>query len=55
MEQIAIMDVASDDTDAAVAGLQAILEDAAVSRGLRDRAQTLMVALGAELEPATAE
>ena len=55
MEQIAIMNVASDDTDAAVAGLQAILEDAAVSRGLRDRAQTLMVALGAELEPATAE
>lgn len=55
MEQIAIMDVASDDTDAAVAGLRAILEDAAVSRGLRDRAQTLMVALGAELEPATAE
>ena len=55
MEQIAIMNVASDDTDAAVAGLQAILEDAAVSRGLRDRAQTLMVALGAELELATAE
>lgn len=55
MEQIAIMDVASDDTDAAIAGLRAILEDAAVSRGLRDRAQTLMVALGAELEPATAE
>ena len=55
MEQIAIMNVASDDMDAAVAGLQAILEDAAVSRGLRDRAQTLMVALGAELELATAE
>lgn len=55
MEQIAIMDVAAGDTDAAVTGLRAIVEDAAVSRGLRDRAQTLMVALGEELEPVAAE
>ena len=54
MEQIAMMDVAAGDTDTAIAGMRAILEDAAVSRGLRDRAQTLMIALGAELEPATA-
>ena len=55
MEQIAIMDVAAGDTDAAVTGLRAIVEDAAVSRGLRDRAQTLMIALGEELEPVAAE
>ncbi len=56
MEQIAIMDIAAGDTEAAVTGLKAILEDAAVSRGLRDRAQTLMIALGEEdeVEPATA-
>lgn len=55
LEQIAMMDVAAGDTDAAANGLRAILEDAAVSRGLRDRAQTLMVALGEEVEPAAAE
>jgi hypothetical protein len=55
LEQIAMMDVDAGDIDAAVTGLQAIVEDAAVSRGLRDRAQTLMIALGAELEPAAAE
>jgi hypothetical protein len=55
MEQIALMDVGAGDTEAAVTGLRSILEDAAVSRGLRDRAQTLMIALGEELEPAAAE
>jgi len=54
MEQIAVMDIAAGDTQAAIAGLNAILEDAAVSRGLRDRAQTLMIALGEDLEPAAA-
>ena len=34
--------------------LRAIVEDAAVTRGLRDRAQTLMIALGAELDPVAA-
>lgn len=55
MEQLAIMDVDAGDTDAGVTRLRAIIEDAAVTRGLRDRAQTLMIALGAELEPAAAE
>ena len=55
MEQLALMDVAAGDQDAAVAGLRAIIEDAAVTRGLRDRAQTMMIALGEELEPAAAE
>ena len=55
LEQIALMDVAAGDVDAAVTGLRAIVEDAAVSRGLRDRAQTLMIALGEELEPAATE
>jgi len=54
MEQLAIMDVAGGDTDAAVTKLRAIVEDAAVTRGLRDRAQTLMIALGAELDPVAA-
>ncbi len=48
-EQLAILDLAAGDTDAAIAGLTRILQDAAVTQGLRDRAQTLMVALGAPL------
>lgn len=52
LEQIAQMDVAAGETDAAVATLRAILEDAGVSRGLRERAQSLIVALGEELETA---
>ena len=55
MEQLAIMDVDAGNTDAAVSTLRAVIEDAAVTRGLRDRAQTLMIALGAELDPAAAE
>jgi hypothetical protein len=55
LEQIAQMDVAAGDTDNAVATFRAIVEDAAVSRGLRERAQSMIVALGAELEPGTAE
>lgn len=48
-EQLALLDLAAGDTDAAVARLTAIIEDAGVTRGLRERAQTLMVSLGAEL------
>lgn len=55
MEQIALMDLAAGDTDAVMTGLAAILEDAAVTRGLRDRAQTLMVALGADPETFAAQ
>ncbi len=54
MEQIAIIDVASCYPDAAGSGFQAILEGAALSRGLRGRAPTFIVALGAELETGTA-
>ena len=51
-EQLALLDLADGDREAAVATLTGIVEDAGVTRDLRDRVQTLMVALGAEL-PAT--
>ncbi|MEL6640999.1 MAG: tetratricopeptide repeat protein [Pseudomonadota bacterium] len=54
-EQLALMDISSGDTDAAIATLRGIIEDAEVTRGLRERAQTLIVALGEELEPAASE
>ncbi len=54
LEQIAYVKLGDGDRDAAVTTLQNIVEDAAVSRGLRDRAQTLMVALGEPIpEPET--
>jgi hypothetical protein len=54
LEQIAYVKLNDGDRDAAVATLQSIVEDAAVSRGLRERAQTLMVALGEPIpEPVT--
>ena len=49
MEQIAFTHVTAGDTDAAIATLNAVLEDAEVTRGLRDRAQSLIVALGGNL------
>lgn len=52
MEQIALMDIDAGETDAAVTTLRSIIADAEVTRGLRERAQTLIVALGEELEPA---
>lgn len=55
LEQIALIDVAGGETEAAVTTLRAVLEDAAVTRGLRERAQSLIVALGAEIDPASAE
>ena len=51
-EQLALADLAADDRDSAVTRLTAILNDAGVTQGLRDRAQTLMVALGAPLPDA---
>ena len=48
-EQIALVDLAAGDRDGAVAQLTAIAQDAGVSQPLRDRVQTLMVALGAPL------
>lgn len=48
LEQLALAELEANNTEAALARLTAIVEDASVTRGLRDRAQTLMVALGAE-------
>ena len=45
-EQIALMDVAAGDTEAALTRLNAIVQDAGASQGLRDRASALIVALG---------
>lgn len=46
-EQLAYLDVEAGETEAAIARLTAIAEDAGVTPGLRDRAESLMVALGA--------
>ncbi len=54
-EQLALLDIADGNTDAAIETLRGIIEDAEVTRGLRDRSQTLIVALGEEPEPATSE
>lgn len=48
-EQIVLADLDLGDTEAAVAGLRAILEDAEVTQALRDRASSLMIALGEDL------
>ncbi|WP_089994474.1 hypothetical protein [Cognatiyoonia koreensis] len=50
-EQLALMDVSEGKTEEAIAKLQAIAEDAAVTRGLLERSRTLLVALGVELAP----
>ena len=47
MEQMAHLTLDAGDTDGAISLLEQIDEDAAVTRGLRERVQTLMVALGA--------
>jgi len=49
MEQMALADIELGDIEAALAGLTSILEDAGVTRGLRDRASSLIVALGGEV------
>ena len=54
LEQMVYITLAGGDTDGAIAFMRQIEEDAAVSRGLRERIQTLMVALGEPLpEPVT--
>ena len=50
MEQIAFTHVAAGDNAAAIETLRAVLEDAVVTRGLCDRAQSLIVALGGNLD-----
>lgn len=53
-EQLALMQVDAGDTDGAIATLKAIADDAGSTRGLRQRVQTLIVALGGAVEaPAT--
>ncbi len=47
-EQLAYLELESGNAEAAIAGMLAIVEDAGVTRGLRDRAIGLIVALGAE-------
>ncbi len=54
LEQIAYMTLAEGDADGAIAIMRQIEEDAGVTRGLRERVQTLMVALGEPLpDPVT--
>lgn len=53
-EQLALMDIEAGDTDAAITTLRSVVEAAEVTRGLRDRAQSLIVALGGELAEAPA-
>ncbi|MFT5066911.1 MAG: hypothetical protein ACJAXK_002144 [Yoonia sp.] len=48
-EQIGLMQVEAGDPDAAIATMRLISEDAGVTRGLRERAQTLIVALGGDV------
>ena len=49
LEQLAYMQLAANETEAALTVLRQIEEDATASRGLRERVQTLMVALGEPL------
>lgn len=49
-EQLALSMIEQGDTEAAVFALRAIIEDAESTQSLRERAQTLIVALGAPLE-----
>ena len=56
LEQIGLMQVAAGDEGAAIATMTTIAQDAGATRGLRERAQTLIVALGGTIEaPATTE
>ncbi len=55
LEQMAYMTLATGDTEAALVTLRQIEEDAAVSRGLLERVQTLMVALGEPLPEPVSE
>ena len=46
LEQLSYAQLEAEDTDAALATMRQVVEDASVSRGLQDRVQTLMIALG---------
>lgn len=51
-EQLALIDIETGDAEAAIAKLNAILDDSEVTPGLRQRATQLIVALGGELDRA---
>tara|TARA_R110002051_G_scaffold14460_6_gene46862 strand:- start:27604 stop:28260 length:657 start_codon:yes stop_codon:yes gene_type:complete len=55
LEQIGLMQVEEGDTEAAIATMKTISEAAGASRGLIERAQTLIVALGGEIVVPVAE
>lgn len=55
MEQMAYISLDAGDTESAIAMLRSLVEDAAVSRSLQDRVQTLMVALGEPLPEAATQ
>ena len=55
LEQIALLQLQQGDTDSALDTLRRIEEDAALTRGLRERVQTLMVALGEPLPDSVTE
>lgn len=50
LEQIAFADIEAGNTEAALVGLRAIIEDAEVTPSLQDRAQSLIIALGGTLD-----
>ena len=54
-EQLALIDIAEGEVDAALERLQALRQDAEVSVDLQQRAAQLIVALGAEPEPLVAQ
>ena len=49
-EQLALIDIADGDTEAAIARLRAVIEDAEVTADLQDRARQVIVALGGSLD-----
>ncbi|MFO7804390.1 MAG: tetratricopeptide repeat protein [Paracoccaceae bacterium] len=53
LEQLAYFDLEQGERDSAIATLREIMQDSDVTRGLNERAQLLMVALGEEAEPAS--
>lgn len=55
LEQIALADLAAGDSAAALVGLARIAEDADATAAMRDRAQTLAIALGGTLAPIAAD
>ena len=52
LEQIGLIQSAEGDVDGAIATMRRVSEDAAASRVLRERAQTLIVALGGDISAA---